>query len=121
MNTPQTGIKRLFFAFINSYNGFIVAFRTQESFRLDLLLFMTGSFIAVLLPISILAKGVLITSLMLILLMELTNTAIELLIDRISLKQHPLSKQAKDIGSFLVFLSIMNALFLWLCILTASF
>lgn len=117
MNTPQTGIKRLLFSFVHSYNGFKIAVSTQESFRLDLILFIGGTILSFLLPINILTKGILIASLMLILMMELANTAIETVIDRISQKQHPLSKKAKDIGSFLVFLSIINALIIWFCVL----
>ena len=52
-------------------------------------------------------------SLFLILLMEAVNTAIETLVDRISEKYHPLSGQAKDIGSFLVLLSFINAIIVW--------
>jgi diacylglycerol kinase (ATP) len=59
----------------------------------------------------------LISSLMLVMIVELLNTGIEITVDRISTDWHPLSKRAKDIGSAAVLLSVLNAIIVWLCVL----
>jgi diacylglycerol kinase (ATP) len=68
-------------------------------------------------PVGLLAKGLLVSSLILILLMELANTAVEVVVDRISSDCHELSKKAKDIGSLLVLLSFVNAGIIWIAVL----
>jgi diacylglycerol kinase (ATP) len=73
------------------------------------------------LPVGALEKGLLISSLVLILLMELTNTAVEAVVDRISSDYHELSKKAKDIGSLLVLLSFVNAGLVWIAVLVRHF
>ena len=55
-----------------------------------------------------------IGSVVLVLIVEILNSAIEVIVDRISLERHPLSKRAKDLGSAAVFLSLINVLVIWL-------
>ena len=62
-------------------------------------------------------RALLIGSLLLVLIVELLNSAVEATVDRISLDQHPLAKRAKDIGSAAVMLSLVNAAAVWLLIL----
>ena len=71
--------------------------------------------LAVLLKLDLLLwqKALLICSLLFIVIMELVNTAVEVVIDRISPDYHELSKKAKDIGSSLVLLAFVNAIILW--------
>jgi diacylglycerol kinase (ATP) len=66
-------------------------------------------------------KLILGLSLVLILIMELVNTAIETVINRISSERHPLSKKAKDIGSLLVLISFVWAAAAWIIILSVNF
>lgn len=106
-------IKRILKAFVHSYDGFVAAFKSEAAFRQDLFVFVVFSIVAVILNISLLHKLILITSLLFILFAELTNTAIETAIDRISEEYHELSKKAKDIGSMLVLLSFINAILWW--------
>lgn len=110
-------LKRLFNAYTYSWNGLKSAFRTEVSFRQDLIVFILGTLISFFLPISNLERALILFSLVLILLMELVNTAIEVIIDRVSPKYHPLSGRAKDIGSSLVLIAFINAIMVWCLIL----
>ena len=64
-------------------------------------------------------RALLVASLMLVLIVELVNSAIEATIDRVSFEQHPLAKRAKDIGSAAVMLSLANAAAVWLLVIAA--
>lgn len=113
MKSPYTGFMRILKAFSYSFSGFVSAFKSEVAFKQDLIVFIIGTFFAVYLPFSFVEKSFLISTLLLILLMELTNTAIETIVDRISPEYHDLSKKAKDIGSLLVLLSFINAFLIW--------
>lgn len=108
---------RLISAFRNSLQGFASAFRHEAAFRQELLL------AALLIPVALAvqesgaAKALLIGSVLLVLVVELLNSALETAVDRISLDAHPLSKRAKDIGSAAVFASLINAAVVWTLIL----
>src|SRR5574344_2123821 len=108
MKSNYTGIQRILKAFTYSYDGFISAFKSEAAFRQDLVVFVVFGIVAIFMPVILWQKALLISSLLLILLMELTNTAIEVVIDRISPDYHELSKKAKDIGSLLVLISFIN-------------
>ena len=58
-----------------------------------------------------------IASVLLVLIVELLNSALEAAVDRVSLESHPLTKRAKDIGSAAVFLSLVNVPIVWLLVL----
>jgi diacylglycerol kinase (ATP) len=121
MKSPHTGLARILTAFIHSYHGFKATFKSEAAFRQDAAVFVVGTIVALCLPVGILAKGLLISALVLILLMELVNTSIEVMVDRISEDYHELSKKAKDIGSLLVLLSFVNAGVIWLTVLLWRF
>jgi diacylglycerol kinase (ATP) len=121
MKSPYTGIKRILKAFTYSYDGFKATFKSEAAFRQDLALFVAGTVTALFLPVDAFGKGLMISALVLILLMELTNTTIEVVVDRISKDYHELSKKAKDIGSLLVLLSFINAGIVWLAVLVQHF
>ncbi|MDX5462307.1 MAG: diacylglycerol kinase [Wolbachia endosymbiont of Tetragnatha montana] len=70
------------------------------------------------LDVSNLECAVMISSLFLVLIAEIVNTAFETTIERISSEQHILSKKVKDLGSAAVFLSLINFLITWMIILT---
>ena len=72
---------------------------------------------ALVLPRTGFEKALLVGSVLLVLIVELVNSAIEATVDRISLEQHPLSGRAKDIGSAAVALSLLNAGAIWLLVL----
>jgi len=72
---------------------------------------------AFLLPVNALGKALMIGSVLLVLIVELINSAIEASVDRVSLENHPLAKRAKDLGSAAVFMSLANAAVIWLLVL----
>lgn len=104
---------RLVNAFRHSLSGLTYAFRTQIAFRQDVLLFVAGSTIAFIADVSALHRIALVGSLVIVLIVELLNTAIEVTIDRISTENHLLSKHAKDLGSAAVLLTLLLAAFTW--------
>ncbi len=80
-----------------------------------------GIIVGLLLPVSRLEKLALIASLVLVLIVELLNSAIEAVVDRVSLDRHSLSKNAKDLGSAAVMLSFVLALVIWGVVLYPMF
>ncbi len=121
MKTTKTGIIRILNAFKYSYDGFIATFKSEEAFRQDILVFIILIPVAIFLPITVVEKLILLSSLFLIIIAELTNTAIEMTIDRISDEIHPLSKIAKDIGSCIVLVSFLYLITVWGTILYTNF
>jgi diacylglycerol kinase (ATP) len=117
----KSGLKRLLSAFFYSVDGLKSAWRHEHAFRQELVVFTIGGIIAMLLPISAFQKLALIGSMVLVLIMELINSAIEAVVDRISLERHPLSKNAKDFGSAAVLLASMLSAAAWGVILFNRF
>lgn len=113
MKATDTGIKRILKAFTYSKDGFTASFKSEAALRQDLAVFVIFSIAACCLDLLLWQKAMLISSLLFIVIMELVNTAIEVVIDRISPYYHELSKKAKDIGSLLVLLAFVNAVILW--------
>lgn len=117
----KTGFKRLRNAFHYSKDGFIAAYQSEEAFRQEFWLLVVGVIIALLLPISLLQTVALIGALLLLLIVEILNSAIEAAIDRIGPEIHPLSKRAKDMGSCAVLMACFFAAIIWLAVLVDCF
>ena len=117
----KSGLKRIFSAFFYSIDGFKSAWKNEHAFRQELVLVTIGSVIALLLRISAPEKLLLIAVLVLILIVELLNSAIEAVVDRVSLERHSLSKNAKDFGSAAVFLACALAFATWNVVLFNHF
>lgn len=117
----KKGLPRILNAFKFSYDGFVATFKSEEAFRQDLIICMVLTPIAIFLPITLIEKLFLFSTLFLIVMAELINTAIEMTIDRISEELHPLSKIAKDIGSCIVLVSFMYLILVWTLILYSNF
>lgn len=113
----KTGLQRIWNAFTFSLHGLASAFRHEEAFRQEVLLAAILIPIALFLDVAGLGKAMMIGSVVLVLIVELLNSAIEAAVDRISFDQHRLSKRAKDIGSAAVFLSLINVAVVWALIL----
>lgn len=113
----KSGVKRIYAAFFYSIQGFRTAWRSEHAFRQELMLVIPAAIVALLLPVSALEKMALLAVLMLVLIVELINSAIEAVVDRISFERHPLSKNAKDFGSAAVFLALSLAAMTWAVIL----
>ncbi len=117
----KSGVKRIYAAFFYSIDGFRAAWKNEHAFRQELMLAVPATIVALLLPVSPLHKLALIAVLILLLIVELINSAIEAVVDRISLERHPLSKNAKDFGSAAVFLAMLLAVVTWAVIVLPLF
>ncbi|MEK9779189.1 MAG: diacylglycerol kinase [Gammaproteobacteria bacterium] len=112
------GFRHFFHAFKWSLDGLISAFKGEAAFRQELIL------AGFLIPLGLylgdggVEKALLVFPVLLLLIVELVNTAIESVVDRIGTEKHELSKRAKDIGSAAVFLSVILLLIMWTVILT---
>lgn len=107
------GLTRAWHAAKNSWCGLVYAFLEESAFRQELTLFAILTPIAIFLPITYLEKALLISSLMMVLVVELLNSSVEAAIDRISFEHHDLSKRAKDFGSAAVMLALFIAVLMW--------
>ena len=93
--------------------GLRAALKHEDAFRQEVLVAAIAIPAALLLAADYLGKALMIASILLVLIVELLNSALETAVDHTSLEQHPLAKRAKDIASAAVFLSIVNALVVW--------
>jgi diacylglycerol kinase (ATP) len=109
-------VKRLWLAVRYSYSGFRSVWNEQWAFRWELLLCVIGIPVALYFGKTALHKAVLIAVLIVLLMVEIINSAIETVVDRISLEHNPLSGRAKDLGSAAVFLASVNVVVVWLII-----
>jgi diacylglycerol kinase (ATP) len=110
------GLVRAWHAAKNSWRGLVFAFKEESAFRQELSLFIVLSPIAVVLPVPLFEKAVLICSIVLVMAIELLNSSVEAAIDRISFEHHDLSKRAKDFGSAAVMLALLISFILWVCV-----
>lgn len=116
----KTGLIRLWNAFGYSLAGFRAAYKHEDAFRQEMLLTAILIPLALWLPVGYLGKALMIASVLLVIIVELLNSAIEATVDRISLENHDLAKRAKDIGSSAVLLSLINVIVVWTLVLFAS-
>ncbi len=113
----KTGLTRVWNALGYSMEGFRAAYQHEDAFRMELLAAALAIPLALWLPVGNIGKALLIGSILLVLLVELVNSAIEATVDRVSLEDHDLAKRAKDIGSAAVLLSLINAATVWALVL----
>ena len=113
----RTGLRRLINATGYSIAGFAAAARHEDAFRQELML------AAILVPLGLwlgsggVERALLVGSVLLVLIVELLNSAIEATVDRVSLDDHNLAKRAKDIGSAAVMLALVNVAAIWFLVL----
>ncbi len=122
MHSPykgKTGLRRLWNALGYSMHGFRSAYQHEDAFRMELLAAAVAIPLALWLPVGNLGKAMMVGSILLVLIVELVNSAIEATVDRISLEDHDLAKRAKDIGSAAVLVSLINAAIVWALVLSA--
>jgi len=114
MSKPgATGLRRIINAAGYSVHGLVAAFKNESAFRQELALVIVLAPLAVYFGQSNIERSILIGSLLLVLIVELLNSAIEAIVDRVGHEHHKLSGQAKDIGSAAVFISLMNVVIVW--------
>ena len=111
------GITRILRACGNSYKGLIGAFREEAAFRQELALAVVVIPLGLWLGHNGVERALLVSPMILILIVELLNSAIEATVDRIGLERHQLSGLAKDIGSFAVMLSFLLLVAVWSLVL----
>jgi diacylglycerol kinase (ATP) len=113
----KTGLTRLVNALRYSFAGLTAAYRHEDAFRQEVWLALVLVPLALYLPASGIGKALMIGSVLLLLMVELLNSAIEAVVDRVSLEHHLLAKRAKDIGSAAVFVALVNIPAVWLLVL----
>lgn len=118
MNKPgATGLKRLVNATQYSIKGLKAAFKNEEAFRQEVFLLPIILVLAIWLSKTGLEFALLFGSYWLVLMAELVNSGIEAVVDRIGLEKHPLSGQAKDIGSAIVMLAMVLTVVTWVSVI----
>jgi diacylglycerol kinase (ATP) len=113
----KTGLRRVWNALFYSFAGLRAAYRHEDAFRQEMWLAVVLVPTALFMPVSGIGKAVMIAAVLLVLVVELLNSAIEATVDRVSLEQHRLAKRAKDIGSAAVLISLVNVVVVWLLVL----
>lgn len=113
----KTGLQRLVNATSYSLAGLAAAARHEDAFRQELLLAAVLAPLGLWLGRSGVERALLVGSLLVVLIVELLNSAVEATVDRVSLDDHSLAKRAKDMGSAAVMLALTNVVLVWLMVL----
>ena len=113
----KTGLRRIWNALFYSFDGLKAAYRHEDAFRQEVWLAVVLIPLALFLPVSGIGKALMIASVLMVLIVELLNSAVEATVDRVSLEHHRLAKRAKDIGSAAVLFSLINVAVVWLLVL----
>lgn len=109
----KTGLVRLMNAFGYSLEGFKAAFKHEDAFRQEVFLAIVLTPLAIYLGKSSIERALMIASILLVLIVELLNSAIEAAVDHTSTEHNALAKRAKDIGSAAVFLALSIVVAVW--------
>lgn len=113
----QTGLRRLWNALGYSRAGLRAAYEAEDAFRQEVWLALVLIPLACVLATGGIERALLIGSVLLVLVVELINSAIEAAVDRVSLEHHPLAGRAKDVGSAAVLIALLNVLVVWVSVL----
>jgi diacylglycerol kinase (ATP) len=117
----KRGLQRVLNATRYSLDGLRAAWTHEDAFRQELLLAAVMIPFALVVPVSVIEKILLVGVVVLVLIVELLNTGIEAAVDRDSFEINPLGKRAKDFGSAAVMLSLLLAGGTWIAILATRF
>ena len=109
----KTGLTRVWNAFHYSLAGLRAAYRHEDAFRQEVWLAAILLPAACLLPVDGVGRALMFASVLLVLVVELLNSALEAAVDRIGLEDHRLAKRAKDIGSAAVFVALVDVVAVW--------
>jgi diacylglycerol kinase (ATP) len=113
----RTGLDRIVHAAINSWSGLRLAYRGESAFRQESWLALVLLPAAFWVGRSLVEIALLVGSVVLVLIVELLNSAVEAVVDRVSFEWHELSKRAKDIGSAAVMLALLCCGGLWMAVI----
>lgn len=116
-NQNAKGFKRLVNACFFSAAGLNATWEHEEAFRQEVIIFVVTTPLALWLGETAIEKLLLIGSMVLVMLVELLNTAVESIVDRVGFDHHELAGRAKDIGSAAVMMSLVWAAITWAAIL----
>ncbi|MCF7478264.1 diacylglycerol kinase [Vibrio sp. J2-4] len=117
----NTGLKRIVKATGYSIQGLKAAFKHEAAIRQELALLSLAVILAWLVDVGMIERILMIGVVVLVLIVELVNSAIEAVVDRIGIERHELSGRAKDIGSAAVMVALAFAGFTWLYILASRY
>ncbi|EKN6058261.1 TPA: diacylglycerol kinase [Yersinia enterocolitica] len=117
MANQSTGLTRIYKAAGYSVKGLTAAWKNEVAFRQEAVAAILAIILAFWLDVDATARILLIASVVLVIIVEVINSAIEAVVDRIGSELHELSGRAKDMGSAAVFLAILLALFIWVTVL----
>ncbi|MEA9393007.1 diacylglycerol kinase [Acerihabitans sp. TG2] len=117
MANQTSGLARIYKATGYSIKGFCAAWRHEAAFRQEVVVAVIAIILACYLETDAISRILLIGSVWLVVLVEIINSAIEAVVDRIGPEQHPLSGRAKDLGSAAVTLAIVLSVFIWVTLL----
>lgn len=120
MNKP-TGLQRIIYATKYSLKGFKSAIKYEVAFRQELIILILAYITVMLIDFSIYERILLLGSIGVVMIVELLNSAIECVVDRIGSERHELSGRAKDYGSAAVFLSLLLTIILWIYLFACHF
>src|ERR1044072_8700942 len=113
----KRGIQRVWNALFYSLDGLSAAFKHEDAFRQEVLMALILIPIAIHMPVTGPGKALMVASVLFVLVVELLNSAIEAVTDRISLEDHILAKRAKDMDSAAVIIALVNVPVVWLLVL----
>lgn len=113
----KSGLARIWRALLYSRKGLRDAWRHEHAFRQEVVLALCLAPVIVFAPVSLVERAAMAATLLLVLTVELLNSAIESAVDRVSLDEHELSGRAKDMGSAAVLLALVLAGVVWAAIL----
>jgi diacylglycerol kinase (ATP) len=116
-----TGFKRLFYAFVNAFAGLKAAIVNEAAFRQELAILVISIPLAIWIGKSVVEWILMIGVVMLLLIVELLNSAVEAVVDRVGPERHELSGRAKDLGAAAVLVTIFLAISVWLSIIVVNF
>ncbi|WP_158781689.1 diacylglycerol kinase [Pantoea sp. BAV 3049] len=119
MANNVTGLTRIIKAAGYSWKGLRAAWHNEAAFRQEAIAVIVAIVVACWLDVNAITRVLLIGSVVLVIIIEIINSAIEAVVDRIGSDFHPLSGRAKDMGSAAVLLAILLALFTWITLLFA--
>lgn len=121
MANQSTGLTRIYKAAGYSAKGLSAAWKNEAAFRQEAVAALMAIILAFWLDIEAITRILLIGSVVLVIIIEVINSAIEAVVDRIGSEFHELSGRAKDMGSAAVFLAVLLAIFVWITALWHHF
>ncbi|ANI30347.1 diacylglycerol kinase [Yersinia entomophaga] len=117
MANQSTGLTRIYKAAGYSVKGLTAAWKNEAAFRQEAVVAVIAIILAFWLDVGVIERILLIGSVVLVVVVEIINSAIEAVVDRIGSELHDLSGRAKDMGSAAVLITILLAVFIWATVL----